>query len=257
MKRLVILLMAVFTIGPAVAQKIDYKNNVISVDGKDIAKVVRIKQNFGLTSNFELYSLLGKKLITAEVATDFVPPNDDNTFFYYRFTFLTAGQEAIFQINKLGAEKSFVKLMGGSNIFANDDVDPALLKDFVARKSVNPPVAPDYTRVTRTYIAPIILNEDQTISQDKQLIGRFKDISSDSNVDSYQISLPNGVEVAIINFTGKNNAQNFDVYTPIDNKHRAVPLHTADHVIAASTPADRNQIALGRILNWLVENGYL
>lgn len=257
MKHLLTLLLALVIIGPATGQKIDYKNNIISVDGKELVKVVRIKQNFGLTSNFEVYSLAGKKLITAEVATDFVAPNNDNTFFYYRFAFLTAGEEGVFQVNKLWAEKSFVKLIGSANIFANDDVDPALLKDFIARKSQNPPVAPDYTRVTRIYIAPIILNEDQTISQDKTLIGRFKDITSDPNVDSYQISLPNGVVIARINFTGKNNAQDFDVYTPSDNRHRNVPLHTKDHTIIASTPADRNQIALGRILNWLVENGYL
>jgi hypothetical protein len=257
MKHLLILLTALIGIRTASAQKIDYKNNVIIVDGKDLAKVVRIKQNFGLTSNFEVYSLSGKKLITAEIATDFVMPNDDNSFFYYRFTFLTAGQAAVFQVNKLGAEKSFVKLIGTANIFANDDIDPALLKDFIARKSLDPPVAPDYTRVTRTYIAPIILNEDQTISQDKQKIGSFKDVTSDPNIDSYQISLPNGTMVARISFAGKNNAQNFDVYTPKDNNHRNVPLHTKDHVIVASTPADRNQIALGRILDWLVSNGYL
>jgi len=81
MKKLVVLLMAVLAIGQASAQKIDYKNNVISVDGKDLAKVNRIKKNFGLTSNFELYSLSGKKLITAEIATDFVAPDNDNSFF--------------------------------------------------------------------------------------------------------------------------------------------------------------------------------
>jgi hypothetical protein len=256
MKRLFALFIAAMFFVPAIAQKIDYKNNVISVDGKDLVKVNRIKKNFGLTSDFEVYSLSGKKLIIAVIAPDFIPPNNDNSFYYYRFTFLTADQVGVFKVNKLWAEKSFVKLIGSANIFANDDVDPGLLKDFIARASENPPIALDYTRVSRNFAAPVVLNEDKTISQ-QNVIGRFTDVTNDPNVDTYEISLPNSVLVAKIKFTGRNNAQNFDVYTPKDNAHRIIPLHTADHVIASSNTADRNDVALLRIVKWLVSQGYL
>ena len=257
MKYLFAILCALIVAGHVVAQKIDYKNNIISVDGKDLVKINRIKKNMGLMSDFEVYSLSGKKLIIAVVAEDFVPPSNDNTFFYYRFTFLTADQVGIFRVNKLGVEKSFVKLVGSANIFANDDVDPALLKEFIASKSENPPVALDYTTVDRQRLAPIRLSADGSISQEDKLIGHFKDITSDPHVDAYQISLPNGVVVARISFTGGNNAQNFDVYTPKDTQHQIVPLHTKDHVIAASNAADRNDIALARILDWLSNKMYL
>lgn len=257
MKNLIILFAIVFTSGLAQAQKIEYKNNIINVDGKDIAKVNRIKQNFGLTSNFELFSLAGKKLIIAVIATDFVPPNNDNSFFYYRFTFLTADQVAIFPIAKLGAEKSFVNLIGSANIMSNDDLDPAMVKEFIATKSLNPKVAADYSVVRRSLIYPIVLNEDKTITQERKLVGRFKDVTTDANIDSYEFSLPNGLTVVKVSFTGGNNAQNFEVFTVKDNSRRVVPLPTKDKVIIASTPSDRNEIALGRILKWMVSKEYL
>ena len=251
------LFIAVIIVGHAFAQKIDYKNNVISVDGKDLARVNKIKTNFGLTSNFELYSLSGKKLIIAVLATDFVPPQGDNSFFYYRFTFLTANQVAVFPISRLGAEKSFAKLIGTANIIANDDLDAEKVTEFIAYKSMNPPVAADYTVVARDRNWPIMLKEDKSIEQNEKLIGRFKDVSTGTDVDSYEFSLPNGLTVVKISFTGGNNAQNFEVYTVKDNQRRAVPIPTKEKVIMASTTADRNEIALGRILQWMVAKGYL
>jgi len=257
MKPLTFLFLALFTCGIAGAQKIDYKNNIISVDGKDLARVNRIKTNFGLTSNFELFSLSGKKLIIATLATDFVPPNGDNSFFYYRFTFLTASQVAIFPISRLGAEKSFVKLIGAANIISNDDLNSQMVTEFIAYKSMNPTVAADYSLVRRSHIYPIVLKEDKTIEQEGKLIGRFKDVSSGSDLDSYEFSLPNGLTVVKISFTGGNNAQNFEVFTVKDNQRRIVPIPTRDRVMLASTPADRNEIALGRILKWMVAKEYM
>ncbi|MDO3625320.1 hypothetical protein [Mucilaginibacter sp. BT774] len=257
MKHLLILLMTVITVGQATAQKIDYKNNIISVDGKELARVNKIKTNFGLTGNFELYSLSVKKLIIATLATDFVPPNGDNSFYYYRFTFLTANQVGIFPIAKLWSEKSFAKLIGGANIITDDDLNSAKVTEFIAYKSMNPRVAADYTVVQRSLIFPIVLKEDQTIEQERKLIGRFKDLGSVSDVDSYDFSLPNGLTVVKVSFTGGNNAQNFEVYTVKDNDRRIVSLPTKDKVIMASTPANRNEIALGRILRWMVAKGYL
>jgi hypothetical protein len=257
MRYLMTLCVIALSFGAATAQKIDYKNNIINVDGKDIARVSKIKTNFGLTSNFELYSLSGKKLIIAILATDFVPPNGDNSFFYYRFTFLTANQVAVFPLSRLGAEKSFSKLIGNANIMTNDGLDAEKVTEFIAYKSMNPPVAADYTVVNRDRGWPIVINEDKTIQQNQKLIARFKDVSTNSDIDSYEFSLPNGLTVVKISFTGGNNAQNFEVYTVKDNQRRVVPIPTKDKVILASTPSDRNEIALGRILQWMVAKGYL
>jgi hypothetical protein len=255
--RSLFILIAALTIGQAQAQKVDYKNNIVNVDGKDIVKINTISQNFGLTKNFEVFSLSGKKLIIATLAEDFVLPSNDNSFFYYRLTFLTADQVGIFAVNKLGAEKSFAKLIGSANIITNDELDAPLVREFIASKSKNPRIAADYTLVNRSTIYPIVLNEDKTIMQEKKMVGRFKDITAKANSDSYEFSLPNGLTVVKVSFTGGNNAQNFEVYTVKDNFKRVVPLPTNEKVILASTPADRNEIALGRILKWMVFNRYL
>jgi len=260
MKHLLILLMTAITASQVIAQKIDYKNNVISVDGTDLVKVNKIKdkENFGLTNTFEVYSLSGKKLLIATVATEFKPDVNDNTVYYYRMTFLTTDQAAIFNISKPGPEKSFVKLIGGSGIFANDDVDPAKIKEFIARKGKKPEVALDYTLVGRNRMWPIVLKEDKTIEQDK-LIGRFKDVEPyDSGYDSYEISLPNGVVVARVSFKDGNNARMFLVdFKKDNNNNNQVRIPTRDKVIAAQTTADRNEIALKRIIQWLVTKDYL
>ncbi|MES2107854.1 MAG: hypothetical protein V4577_03845 [Bacteroidota bacterium] len=257
MKHLKFLVIALLAFGVASAQKIEYKNNIINVDGKDIAKVNRIKQNFGLTSNFDVYSLPGKKLIIATLATEFVPPNGDNSFFYYRLTFLTANQVGIFAVSRLGAEKSFAKLIGGAGIIENDDLVAEKVTEFIAYKSMNPQVAADYSTVRRSYIYPIVLKDDKSITQEDKLIGRFKDVSTSTDLDSYEFSLPNGLTVVKVSFTGGNNAQNFEVYTVKDKNRRIVPIPTKDKVMLASEGPDRNYIALGRLLKWLVSKDYI
>lgn len=252
--------MTVITVGQAIAQKIDYKNKVITVDGKDVAKVNKIKDkdNFGLTSTFEVFSLSGKKLLIATIATEFKPDVNDNTVYYYRVTFLTIDQAAIFNISKLSPEKSLVKLIGGAGIFTDDDVDPAKVKEFIARKGKKPEVALDYTLVGRSRLWPIVLKEDKTIEQD-ELIGRFKEVQPfDTGYDSYEISLPNGVVVARVSFKDGNNAQMFLVdLKKNDNNNNIVKIPTKDKVAYASTTADRNEIALKRIVQWLVSKDYL
>jgi hypothetical protein len=119
-----------------------------------------------------------------------VPPSGDNSFYYYRFTFLTANQVAIFPISRLGSEKSFAKLIGAANIITDDDLNTAKVTEFIAYKSMNPTVAADYIVVQRSHIYPIVLKEDQIIEQERKLIGWFKDLGSVTDVDSYQFSLP-------------------------------------------------------------------
>lgn len=90
MKQLIIILLSVLVSGDLLAQKIDYKSGLLPVDGKDLDKLVKIKDkgDFGLTSTYELQSMSGETLIIARLATNFVPDRNDNSAFYYQFTFL-------------------------------------------------------------------------------------------------------------------------------------------------------------------------
>src|SRR3954468_5379669 len=84
------------------AQDVDYKKGIITVDGKEYAKVEMKKENFGLTKTFDVFSMSGKKLIIAVPATEFQTDKSDNTTLYYRLTFLTADQVGIFKVSALG-----------------------------------------------------------------------------------------------------------------------------------------------------------
>ena len=98
------------------AQKVEYKNNIIAVDGNKIGKVEVQKQNFGLTKNFNLYSMGGEKLVIAVLSTEFEGDKNDNTTMFYRFTFLPTNQVGIFKLSTLGMEKGFVNLIGKGGI---------------------------------------------------------------------------------------------------------------------------------------------
>ena len=86
MYRLLLIFLAVINSATIIAQDVDYKKGVIFVDGKEYAKVEVTKQNFGLTKNFEVYSMSGKKLLIAAVATEFESDKNDNSYLFYRFT---------------------------------------------------------------------------------------------------------------------------------------------------------------------------
>lgn len=261
MKYLYTFLTTVFALGIASAQKIDFKNEVISVDGKEIAKVNKIKdrENFGFTSTYELYSMSGKKLVIAAYASEYDHDHTTNMSFYYRLTFLTTDQVGIFSLSKLGGEKSFAKLIGASGIIVNDELDAAKVKDFIAMKGKDPSItvrADDYLVASRQRGWPVKLNTDKTIEQDHVQIGSFKDVTG-ADGDTYEISLPNGIVAVRLSFTGGNNTQAFDVITMKDRARRTIKIPTRDKVMLSSTDVDRNQIALARIINWLVNNGYL
>jgi hypothetical protein len=241
----------------ASAQDVDVKKGIIQVDGKDYAKLEVKKQNFGLTKNFEVYSLSGEKIIIAAVATEFEQDKRDNSYLFYRLTFLTSNMVAVFKVNSLGQEKSFAKLIGQSGIMVNDKTDDAKVKEFVAAKSATPQVAIDYTTVSRNRVWPVRLQKDKTIEQESKIIGSFRPTGSYNNLDSYEFTLPSGVVIARVSFTGGNNAQNFELYTAKDNLKRVVPSPKADKIIAADASIDKNQFTVERIAKWLVDNQYL
>jgi hypothetical protein len=261
MKYLYTILTLVFILGVANAQKIDYKNNVISVDGKEIAKVNKIKnqETMGFANTFEIYSMSGKKLIIAAYASEYDRDHSTNMSFYYRFTFLITDQVGIFSVSKLGGEKSFAKMIAASGVIVNDDLDAAKVKEFIAMQGKDPAItvaSDDYVLAKRDRGWPVNLKEDKTIEQTKVTIGSFKDVTGADNYDTYEIILPSGIIAAKFSFTGGNNTQSFDLFTMKDRIRRTVNIQ-AGKVFLASSEDDRNQVALARIIKWLVANNYL
>lgn len=239
------------------AQDVDYKKGMIQVNGKDYAKLEVTKQNFGLTKSFEVFSLSGEKIIIAAPATEFESDKNDNSYLFYRLTFLTADQVGIFKVASLGQEKSFAKLIGTSGILINDKADAAKVKEFIAAKGASPKIAVNYTLVARSTSWPITIKADKTIEQNAKIIGNFKPAGSSNGLDMYEFALPSGVVVAKVSFTGGNNAQNMELFTAKDNLKRTVPIPQQDKILAADTSIDKNYFTLKRIVKWLVDNQYL
>ena len=244
------------------AQKVEYKNEMITADGKNIAKVNKIKdkETFGLTSTYELLNLKGEKLAIATISTEFAEQRNDNSNYYYRFSFLPTKQTGIFTLSKLGVEKAFARLMGEGGIIINDQLDAAKIDELIARKGRNPRVYTEYRLVKRYMSIPVTMRDSNRVFQGEH-IGNFKDISRENltrgNADTYEISLPSGLIVAKVIFTGGENAQNFMVSTFKDNSTRnvSIPFNQTKGIIISSR--DRNESAIKRISIWLVSNGYL
>lgn len=239
------------------AQDVDYKKGTIYVDDKEYAKMEVKKENFGLTKNFEVFSLSGKKLIIAKVATEFEQDKNDNSYLFYRLTFLTSNQVGIFKVPSLSQEKGFAKLIGKSGIIEADSTNDGKVMEFIASKSASPRIAVDYTMVNRSRNWPISLKEGGDIEQNSKIIGQFKPKGSSGDIDLYDFTLPSGVIIAKVGFTGGNFAQNAEIFTAKDNLKRVVPIPTGDKIIAADFKIDKNQFALKRIVQWLVDKQYL
>ncbi len=241
----------------AFAQDVDYKNGLLKVDGKEYAKIEVKKQNFGLTKSFEVYNMAGEKIIIAVVATEFEQDKRDNSYLFYRLTFLTSNQVGIFKIGALSQEKSFTKLIGKSGILINDKTDDGKVKEFIARDGASPRIAVDYTTVSRNKGWPLSLKVGNNIEQDGKIIGNFIYKGEYNKMDNYEFTLPNGVVIARVSFAGGNNAQNMELFTAKDNTKRVVPIPQKDNIIAADVSIDKYQFTIKRISKWLVDNSYL
>lgn len=239
------------------AQKVEYKDGIIEVDGSPLAKMTVEKKNFGLTKFFEVYSLTGKKLIIGAPATEFETDKSDNSTLYYRLTFLTSNQVGIFKLNALGQEKSFVKLIGTSGIIKSDSTDDNKVKEFIALRSASPTIAVDYTVVARDRMWPVRIQDDKTFEQQGKIIGSFKSKGSIHEADHYEFTLPSGVIIARVSFTGGNNAQNFELFTAKDNLKRVVPSPQTEKIIATGAGIDKNWMTVLRVAKWLVDKQYM
>lgn len=257
MRKLTTLLSICFLASVTLAQDVEYKKGMILVDGKDYAKVEVTKQNFGLTKLFDVFSISGEKIIIAVPATEFEADKNDNSYLFYRFTFLTANQVGIFKVSSLSQEKSFAKLVGGSGILVNDKVDESKVKQFIATNGASPRIAVDYPLVSRNKAWPVSLKEDKTIEQNSKIIGNFKPTGSGNGLDHYEFTLPSGVIIAKVSFAGGNNAQNMELFTAKDNLKRTVPIPQQEKILIADASIDKNQFTIKRIAKWLVDNQYL
>lgn len=262
MQKILFILFITALVQPLSAQKVkgEYDKGSLTVDGKEVATMTKTKdkENLGLTSTFEVFSLSGEKLIIGAYAGEFEQDPNDDMNQYYRISFLTADLVGVFTVSKLGAEKSFGKLIAQSGIFADGGVDEQLIKEFIAKKGKAPKVAVDYTLVGRDKSWPLELNADKTIEQQSKTIGSFKDVTvAGRGVDTYEFYLPTGVKIATVNFAGENNAQNCEVTTLKDNSSRTVGIPSEDKITFSASSIDRNQWALERIVKWLVTNQYL
>lgn len=260
MKKSLTIISLIFLTSALYAQKTDYKDGIIHTeDGKELAKVVRIKdkENLGLTSTYELYSMSGEKLIIATVATDFAAERDDNSGYFYRFSFLTADEVGIFSLAKLGTEKAFAKLIGSGNFIIDGKVDTKKLDEFIATKSKNPKTVVEYNLVERNRMFFVNLKNGDIFQGKDIVVGRYKDITNSSNFDTYQFSLPDGLIVAEASFSGGNNAKNCRITTKKDNMTRMVSIATEGKVKMLMNSDDRNFITIEKIAKWLVKNLYL
>jgi hypothetical protein len=257
MKNLLSFCALVFISLTASAQDVDYKKGMIQVYGKDYARVEVTKQNFGLTKLFDVFSLSGEKIIIAVPATEFEQDKNDNSYLFYRFTFLTANQVGIFKIQSLGQEKSFAKLIGNSGILTNDKIDENKVKQLIASKGASPRIAIDYTLVARNKAWPVSVQADKNIEQNSKVIGSFRPTGTANGQDYYEFLLPSGIVLAKVSFTGGNNAQNMEVFTAKDNFKRTTPIPQQEKIVLADASIDKNQFAIKRIAKWLVDNQYL
>ncbi|UZT95918.1 hypothetical protein ODZ84_11735 [Chryseobacterium fluminis] len=238
------------------AQKVDYKNNIIAVDGNKIGKVEVQKQNLGLTKNFNLYSMDGEKLIIAVLSTEFEGDRNDNTTMYYRFTFLPTNQVGIFKLSTLGMEKGFVNLVGKGGIIDGNTLNANKVTELIASKGVSPRTAVNYTLVSRNKNWPVELKQDRSIEQG-ETIGFFNYTGSIGGQDTYEFFVPDGVMVAKVSFAGGNNAQNFELFTARDSVRKVVQIPQKDKIGSVSSSIDPNLLTLKRITAWLVQNNYL
>jgi hypothetical protein len=262
MQKILIILVVFILSYPLLAQKVkaEYEEGSIKVNDKEVATMTKTKdkENLGLTSTFEVFSLSGEKLIIGAYAGEFEQDPNDDMNQYYRVSFLTVNQVAVFGVSKLGAEKSFGKLMAKSGIFTENGVDEQLVKEFIAKNGKTPKIAIDYSIVGRDKSWPLELNADKTIEQQSKIIGSFKDITVEGKgVDTYEFYLPSGVKIASVNFAGGNNAQNCEMHTLKDNSVRNVAITTNETITASMSSIDRNQWVLQRITKWLFANAYL
>jgi len=240
------------------AQSAEYKNGILTVDGDQVAKIVKTKEYMGLANTFEVFDMEDEKIIIAAWGGEFEQDPNNTLDFYYKLDFLTVNQAGIFTLSKLGTENALGKMLGKSGIFVDGKINGDKVKNFISSKGKTPAIRIDYTLVSRNKSWPIQLKEGGIIEQDGKQIGSFKDISvAGSGTDTYEFYLPSGVLLAKTSFMNGNNSQYAQLQTMKDNSTRDIQINTNETITAVVVAVDRNKWVLERIIKWMVANEYL
>lgn len=239
------------------AQSFEYKNNILKIDGKEVAKIVTTKNYMGFANDFEVFDMNDTKIIQASYAADYEEDPYNNMDFYYTINFITTSQTGIFYLSKLSTEKSLANLLGKNKIFVDGEVNATNITSLIDKKGLNPKKIIDYSVVNRNTSWPIEIKSGGTVEQDGKTIGSFKDVSIDKSTDIYEFYLPKNILVAKIWFTNGNNSQECDLHTSKDNLKRKIATATNDKTEIYITSGDRNELMIKRVLKWLIANGYM
>ena len=106
------------------AQKVSFKDDIVYVDKVSVVKVIGVKNKamMGLVKDYTVKNMKGVELMAA-VYADYMPEDpNDNTIYYFEFTFTDRTDTVIFPLGKLSTDKSLANLIGKNNIIKNDSI---------------------------------------------------------------------------------------------------------------------------------------
>lgn len=258
MKRITLLFVFTFISLSVFAQKVKVKNDVLTVDGVEVAKIKgeKNKAALGLVKDYTVSNMKDEVLFTA-VYSDLIPENpNDNTKYYFEFNFVSPETTAYLPISKLGVLKSLGNLIGKNGLIKKGAIDEKALNALIKKKGKTPPVVVTYEMADRPRNFPVELREAGELSQASTVFCTFKDRGTVKGMDVYDFYAPDGTLALRVSFADGNNASRYVVETFRDDKDHRVSIAVTEKVkfIAA---IDRNYIAIKRIGKWLVDNNYL
>lgn len=238
-----LLIVAVSLISSALlAQKVDVKDDKITVDGEDYA--ILKKTSSGLEkAEFSLQTLDGNEVALAVLSDDVAPSGPANAASnvetnYIHITFLGSGAQASMEYG-IGFKKMFAKQIVKSNLFKEGAYNPEGEKKFIIlnpykggqnnnNTNVNVNVnsgGNGYNLVKRNRSGMIqVIGDD--VMQDNETIGNVEEDSGfngGKQVKTYTFSLPDGTQVAVATVEGINT-KTATVVTAKDNRTYTVPI---------------------------------
>ncbi len=257
MKKLLPLALLLLIFSTLSAQKVDYKEGLVSVDKQPVARITGTKNAAlaSLVKDYAVTNLEGKQLFTA-IYSDLIPEDpNDNLSFYFEFRFEGLETPAYLPVSKLGGDKTIANHIGNFGLVKNQELDLYAVRALILKKGKTPPYRLKYTMVTRNRQFPIEIREAGQISQASTVVGLFKDQGTQSGLDTYAFQVPDGTTIAIATFAGGNNASNVKIKTLLDNVDHNIS--TAGDPIQQIAAIDRNYFIVKKIAKWLVDSGYL
>ncbi|TAE46930.1 MAG: hypothetical protein EAZ89_19065 [Bacteroidetes bacterium] len=237
------------------AQKVEYKDGLVTVDKLPVAKISSEKSALPLVRDYKATNMAGKLLFTA-VYSDRIPEDpNNNTVFYYEFRFEGRTAPAYLPVSKLGAEKSIANLIGNFGLVVKDSLSLKAVQALVDKKGKTPVYRADYTQAARNRQFPIELKEAGKLTQAGVLISTFTDLGNQGGLDVYNFFLPNGTLAATVRFSGGNAATSMEVKNYATGATLTAPLAGEKTTQIAAT--DRNYFTIKRVAAWLVANNLL